>query len=166
MAKMSNLEDLLVDSLKDLYSAEKQILKALPRMAKKATSPDLRRSFENHIMQTEQQVARLEKIFDDKELDGSPRGKKCIGMEGLVKEGAEIMSEDAEPMVMDAGLIAAAQKVEHYEIAAYGTARTYASTLGKKKVADLLQTTLEEEAQTNEKLTSLAVGHINRQAGR
>lgn len=164
--KLMNLEDLLIDQLKDLYSAEKQLLIALPKMAKKATSPDLKRGFEQHIEQTQRQVERIEKIFIDQDFKGTPTGKKCVGMEGLLNEGIEMMSEPAEPMVMDAGLIGSAQKVEHYEIASYGTVRTYAQTLGMTKVADLLQKTLEEEAQTNEKLTLLAESHINQQAGR
>jgi ferritin-like metal-binding protein YciE len=164
--KKTNLEELLVDLLKDLYSAEKQLVKALPKMAKAATSPDLKRGFEMHLEQTKTQAQRIEDIFEKHGLQGSPRGKKCVGMEGLVSEGDEVISEDMEPMVRDAGLIAAAQKVEHYEIASYGTARTYAHTLGMRKIADLLQQTLEEEAQTNEKLTALAESHINQQAKR
>ena len=127
-SKMRTLEDLYMDLLKDLYSAEKQLVKALPKMAKSAQSSDLQRAFQEHLKQTEGQVERIERIFSD--LEGSPRGKKCVGMEGLIEEGNEIMKEDVEPDVLDAGLIAAAQKVEHYEIAGYGTARTWARETG------------------------------------
>ena len=123
-SKMATLEDLYTDMLKDLYSAEKQLVKALPKMAKNAESPDLQKAFQEHLKQTEGHVERIERIFS--EIGGSPRGKKCVGMEGLIEEGNEIMQEDAEPDVLDAGLIAAAQKVEHYEIASYGTARAWA----------------------------------------
>jgi ferritin-like metal-binding protein YciE len=162
--KITHLEQLLVDQLKDLYSAEKQLEKALPKMARAASSDDLKRSFEQHLEVTKTQSDRIEEIFKDKGLDGSPRGKKCIGMEGLIKEAEELMQEDMESDVLDAGLIAAAQKVEHYEIASYGTARTYAQTLGHKEAAKLLQKTLDEESMTNEKLTKLAESHINVQA--
>jgi ferritin-like metal-binding protein YciE len=161
-SKMSTLEDLYMDLLKDLYSAEKQLVKALPKMAKNAQSPDLQKAFQEHLRQTEGQVERIERIFS--ELDGSPRGKKCVGMEGLIEEGNEIMKEDAEPEVMDAGLIAAAQKVEHYEIAGYGTARAWAERLGYEKAARLLQETLDEESTANEKLTQIAESHVNMEA--
>lgn len=161
-SKMSTLEDLFIDSLKDLYSAEKQLVKALPKMAKKAQAPDLQRAFQEHLKQTEGQVERIERIFSD--LEGSPRGKKCVGMEGLVEEGNEIMQEDAEPDVLDAGLIAAAQKVEHYEIASYGTARAWADRLGYNRAARLLQQTLDEESMANEKLTQIAETHVNMEA--
>src|SRR5512147_1759485 len=118
-SKMQTLEDLYEDLLKDLYSAEKQLVKALPKMAKNAESAELQKAFQEHLNQTVKQVDRIEKIFS--ELGGSPRGKKCVGMEGLIEEGNELMQEDTEPDVLDAGLIAAAQKVEHYEIASYGT---------------------------------------------
>jgi ferritin-like metal-binding protein YciE len=163
--KMTTLEDLYIDTLKDLYSAENQIIKALPKMAKAANSPELKRGFERHLEQTRQQVSRIEKIFSSQE-NASPRGKKCVGMEGLIQEGEEIIKEEADPAVKDAGLIAAAQKVEHYEIAAYGTARTYAKTLGYHEAARLLQQTLDEESQTNENLTALAESHINIDAAR
>jgi ferritin-like metal-binding protein YciE len=127
-SKMATLEDLYTDILKDLYSAEKQLVKALPKMAKNAESPDLQKAFQEHLKQTEGHVERIERIFS--ELDGSPRGKKCVGMEGLIEEGNELLQEDTEPNVLDAGLIAAAQKVEHYEIASYGTARAWAERLG------------------------------------
>jgi len=161
-SKMATLEDLYTDLLKDLYSAEKQLVKALPKMAKNAQSPDLQRAFQEHLRQTEGQVDRIERIFS--ELGGSPRGKKCVGMEGLVEEGNELLQEDVEPDVLDAGLIAAAQKVEHYEIASYGTARAWAQRLGYDKAARLLQETLEEESMANEKLTKIAESHVNMEA--
>lgn len=161
-SKMTTLEDLYTDMLKDLYSAEKQLVKALPKMAKNAQSPDLQKAFQEHLRQTEGHVERIERIFTD--LEGSPRGKKCVGMEGLIEEGNEIIQEDAEPDVLDAGLIAAAQKVEHYEIASYGTARAWAERLGYDKAARLLQQTLDEESMANEKLTKIAESHVNMEA--
>ncbi len=152
--KLENLRDLFVDELKDLYSAENQLLKALPKMAKAATSPDLKRAFESHLKETQGQVERLEQVFAG--LDVSPKGKKCKAMEGLVEEGAEMMKEDAEPDVMDAGLIAAAQRVEHYEMAGYGCVHNYAQLLGETKAATLLQKTLDEEGAADKKLTQLA----------
>ena len=152
--EMESLRDLYLEELKDLYSAENQIIKALPKMIKAATSPDLKAGFEEHLEQTRGQVERLEKIF--KQLDESPKGKKCKGMEGLLEEGKELMEEDAEPEVLDAGLIAAAQHVEHYEIAGYGCVRTYAELLGDKNAVKLLQETLDEEKDTDQKLTMLA----------
>ena len=163
-SKMQTLEDLYMDMLKDLYSAEKQLVKALPKMAKAANASDLQKAFQEHLKQTEGQVERIERIFS--ELEGSPRGKKCVGMEGLIAEGDEIMKEDAEPDVLDAGLIAAAQKVEHYEIAGYGTARAWAQRLGYDSAARLLQQTLEEESMANEKLTQIAESHVNVDAQR
>jgi ferritin-like metal-binding protein YciE len=151
---MESLQDLFVDELKDLYSAENQILKALPKMIKKATSKELKRGFETHLEQTKTHAARLEKIC--KELGKSPKGKKCKGMEGVIGDGKELMAEDADPEVMDAGLIGAAQHVEHYEIAGYGCVRTYAELLGRDDFAKLLQKTLDEEKETDEKLSSLA----------
>ena len=161
-SKMATLEDLYEDLLKDLYSAEKQLVKALPKMAKNADSPDLQKAFEEHLGQTEKHVERIERIFSN--LDGSPRGKKCVGMEGLIEEGSELLKEDVEPDVLDAGLIAAAQKVEHYEIASYGTARAWAEKMGYDDAAGLLQQTLDEESMANEKLTQLAESHINMEA--
>ena len=152
--EIDSLRKLYVDELKDLYSAEKQILQALPRMAKKATNEELRRGFEKHLEQTRVQVERLDRIFEL--LGKSPRGKKCKGMEGLIEEGKEMMQEDMEDDVMDAALIAAAQRVEHYEIAGYGTVRTYAELMGEKEHAKLLQQTLDEEGQTDKELTRLA----------
>lgn len=161
-SKMATLEDLYTDMLKDIYSAEKQLVKALPKLAKNAQSPDLKKAFQEHLKQTEGHVERIERIFSD--MEGSPRGKKCVGMEGLIEEGNEIMQEDAEPDVLDAGLIAAAQKVEHYEISSYGTARAWAERLGYDKAARLLQQTLEEESMANEKLTQIAESHVNMEA--
>ncbi len=161
-SKLENLDDLYQDLLKDLYSAEKQLVKALPKMAKNADSPDLQRAFEEHLEQTNHHVERIEEIFAD--MGGTPRGKKCVGMEGLIEEGGEIMEEDADEMVRDAGLIAAAQKVEHYEIAGYGTARTWAEKLGYSDAAKLLQKTLDEESMANEKLTQIAESHVNVEA--
>lgn len=161
-SKMRTLEDMYVDLLKDLYSAEKQLVKALPKLAKNSSSSDLQKAFQEHLKQTEGQVDRIERIFSD--MGGSPRGKKCVGMEGLIEEGNELLKEDAEPEVLDAGLIAAAQKVEHYEIAGYGTARAWAERLGYDRAAQLLQQTLDEESMANEKLTQIAESHVNMEA--
>ena len=155
----NTLRDLFVDHLRDLYSAENQITKALPRMAKKATSEPLKQAFEEHLQQTENQISRLEEIFSS--MEKSPRGKKCAGMEGLLEEGKEVMSEKMDKDVMDAALIAAAQKVEHYEIAAYGTVRSYAELLGEDEAVQLLSETLEEESATDKKLTQIAESTIN-----
>jgi ferritin-like metal-binding protein YciE len=159
---LHTLHDLYVEELKDIYSAENQILKALPKMASAAKNNELRQAFEEHAEVTREQVKRLDTIFD--ELGTSPRGKHCKGMEGLIAEGNEMIGEDADPDVRDAGLIAAAQRVEHYEIAAYGTARTYADQLGLSNHAQLLQRTLDEEGQTDERLSKLAEGRVNRLA--
>jgi len=155
------LKELYIDELRDLYSAENQLVKALPKMAKAASSDELRQGFEEHLEQTKEHVARLEQIFEA--LDESPKGKKCMGMEGLIKEGAEAMEEDFEDAVMDSALIGAAQRVEHYEIAAYGTTREFANLLGETEAASLLEETLNEEKETDEKLTELAK-EINSQA--
>lgn len=152
--KLESLRDLFVDELKDLYSAEHQLLKALPKMVKAATATELKRAFESHLKETKGQVDRLEQVFAS--LDISPKGKKCKAMEGLVEEGADLMKEDADPDVMDAGLIAAAQRVEHYEMAGYGCVRTYAQLLGETKAATLLQKTLDEEGAADKKLTQIA----------
>lgn len=160
--KLESLKELFIEELRDLYSAESQLVKALPKMAKAASSADLQNAFTEHLEQTKEHVARLEKIFEG--LDKSPKGKTCKAMEGLITEGSELMEEDAEPAVLDAGLIAAAQRVEHYEIAAYGTVRTYAETLGEKKAERLLHQTLQEEGETDKKLTTLAISLINLQA--
>jgi len=148
------LKELYVDELKDLYNAENQLVKALPKMAKAASSEELRAGFEEHLEQTKSHVQRLEQIFEM--LDESPKGKKCKGMEGLIEEGSEIMEEDFEGALLDAALIGAAQRVEHYEIAAYGTVRAFAEELGESEHALLLAETLEEEKETDEKLTELA----------
>ena len=160
--KLGSLQDLYVEELKDLYNAENQLLKALPKMAKAASSPELRTAFEDHLEQTKGQVKRLETIF--KKLGSSPKGKKCKAMEGLIEEGSELMEQQAEPAVMDAALIAAAQRVEHYEMAGYGCVRTFARLLGHKEAADLLQATLQEEAAADKKLSKLAEATINVEA--
>jgi len=162
MATLKTLDDLFVHGLKDIYSAEKQLVKALPKMAKAASSEKLRAGFEEHLEQTRGHVERLETIF--KALDASTRGVKCAAMEGLVEEGAEMIGEDAEPAVRDAGLIAAAQKVEHYEIASYGTLAAFAELLGHSDAVELLRQTLAEEKETDEKLTQLAESEINMSA--
>lgn len=148
------LQKLYVDELRDIYSAETQLVKALPKMAKAATSEDLRAGFEGHLEQTREHVARLEQIFEA--LQMSPKGKHCVGMEGLIKEGGELIEEDPEPEQLDAGLIAAAQRVEHYEMAAYGSVRTFANLLGESEAESLLEATLNEEKETDAKLTTLA----------
>ena len=157
--EMDTLKDLYVEGLKDLYSAENQILKALPQMIKKATHRDLKRAFTTHEKQTRQQAKRLERIC--RELGEKPTGKKCVGMEGLIKEAKELISERPDPDVLDAGLIAAAQHVEHYEMAGYGCVRTYARLLGYEEQANLLQQTLDEEGETDKLLTGLAESSIN-----
>jgi len=151
---MENLNELFEEQIKDLYSAENQILKALPKMAKKATSAELKKGFEKHAKQTQEQVSRLEQIA--KMWEFKPTGKKCKGMEGLLEEGKEVMEEDGDDTVIDAALIAAAQKVEHYEISAYGSARALAQRLGCEETADLLQATLDEEGETDKLLTTLS----------
>jgi ferritin-like metal-binding protein YciE len=156
-----NLKKLYVDELKDLYSAENQLVKALPKMAKAASATELQKGFEKHLKQTEGHVQRLEEIFQA--LGESPKGKKCVGMEGLVKEGSEITDEDFEGAVLDSGLIGAARRVEHYEMAAYAAVCAIAKVLGETKHASLLQQTLEEETETDDKLTELAE-KINTQA--
>jgi ferritin-like metal-binding protein YciE len=162
MPKLASLDDLLVHELQDIYHAEHQILKALPKMVKAATHPDLKRAFEDHRKQTEVQVRRLDEAF---KLLGVPaRGKKCEGMAGLLEEGKKMMEEDAEAPVMDAALISAAQKVEHYEIASYGCVCTYAEMLGYDQVHELLGQNLDEEETTDQKLTALAEDVINQEA--
>lgn len=159
---LNNLQDLYVDELKDLYSAEQQLLKALPKMAKAAFAPELKDAFDKHLEQTRHQVERLEQIFT--KLGHTPRGKKCVGMQGLIEEGSELLKEKAEPAVKDAGLIAAAQRLEHYEMAGYGSVRTYAEMLGFQDAARALQQTLDEEGDADHKLTQLAEGMINARA--
>ena len=162
MAKLASLDDLLVHELQDIYHAEGQILKALPKMAKAATNSDLKSAFEEHRRQTEGHVQRLDQVF---KLLGLPaKGKKCEGMAGLIEEGKKTMEQDAEPSVLDAALIAAAQKVEHYEIASYGCVCTYAEMLGYDQVHDLLGQNLDEEETTDQRLTALAESVINPEA--
>jgi ferritin-like metal-binding protein YciE len=160
--ELESLHELYVDELKDLYSAETQILKALPRMIKAASSRELKKAFTEHERVTRRQVQRLERIFKD--LDESPRGKKCHGMEGLLEEGKELISEKPEPDVLDAGLISKAQHVEHYEIAGYGTVRTWAQQLGLDRHVTLLQETLDEEGDADKTLSQLAESSINIEA--
>jgi len=160
--KLNSLKDLYTDVLKDTYSAETQITKALPRMAKAATSPELRAAFEEHLDETKNQITRLEQIAESAGI--TLKGKRCKGMEGLLEEGKEVLEQDGEPAVIDAALIASAQRVEHYEMAAYGCLRTYAQLLGMDEAAQLLQQTLEEEEATDEKLTQLGESGINEAA--
>jgi ferritin-like metal-binding protein YciE len=162
MAKNS-LRDLYIDELRDLYNAETQLVKALPKMAKASNDDRLRQGFEEHLRQTSEHVSRLEQIFEM--LDEKPSGKKCLGMEGLVKEGADTMKEDYGDELMDAAIIGAAQRVEHYEIAGYGTVRDFAKLLGEDEHVSLLEQTLEEEKETDQKLTQLAEEINSRSAG-
>jgi len=159
---LDSLHDLYVEELRDLYNAESQLLKALPKMAKAASAPELRAAFEEHLAVTEGQVERLDQIFES--LGERPTGKKCVAMEGLIEEGKELMKEDAAPAVLDAALIAAAQRVEHYEMAGYGCVRTYARLFGFDDAAELLQATLNEEGDADHKLTELAESVINVEA--
>ena len=156
------MEQPYISELRDLYSAENQLLKALPKMAKGASSPELKDAFEKHLAQTKGHVDRLEQIFQ--QLDESPRGKTCHGMKGLIEEGSEILKEDGEDSVLDAGIIVAAQKVEHYEIASYGSVRTFANLLNQDEPTRLLQSTLDEESETNEILNGLAESIVNPEA--
>ena len=160
--KLNTLEQLYISELRDLYSAENQLLKALPKMAKGASYPELKDAFKKHLEQTKGHVERLEQIFQH--LDENPKGKTCHAMKGLIEEGSEILKEDGEDSVVDAGLIVAAQKVEHYEIASYGSVRTFANLLGKDEEAELLQATLDEESETNEILNRLAETVVNPEA--
>ena len=159
---MKNLQELFVDQLKDVYSAKKQLVRALPRMAKAASDPALKAAFEEHLEVTRTQVERLDAVFE--EVGARPGRKTCAAMEGLVQEGEELIAEEPAPEVLDAGLIAAAQRVEHYEIAAYGTLRSYAQTLGHKAAVKLLEKTLKEEEATDKLLSELAEGGVNRDA--
>ena len=161
MSKITTLEEAYVEQLRDLYSAENQLIKALPKMAKAANNPELKAGFEEHLEQTKEHASRLEEIFE--ELDERPTGKKCQAMAGLVEEGSEAISEKATPAVKDAILIAAAQRVEHYEMAGYGTVKAFAQALGHEDHVKLLDETLEEEAETDEKLTELSQS-INQEA--
>ena len=157
--KLDSLETLFVEELRDLYSAENQLVKALPKMAKRASSEELKQAFEEHLELTREHVERLDEIFEN--LGKPAKGKTCKGMKGLIEEGSEVLEEHSEPSVIDAALIAAAQKVEHYEIATYGTVRTWAEMLDQDDAVDLLQQTLDEESETDEKLTEIAESTIN-----
>jgi len=160
--ELQSLKDLYIEELKDLYSAEKQLVKALPKMVKAATNPELKQAFADHLEKTEGHVERLEQVFEM--LGASPRGKKCVGMEGLIEEAKELLEEDPEEEVLDAGLISKAQRVEHYEMAGYGTVRTYARQLGEEEQAEILQQTLDEEGEADQLLTQLAESSINIEA--
>ncbi len=160
--QLSTLNDLFVKELRDVYNAERQLIRTLPTMAKKATSPDLARAIEVHLEETEQQAERLEQVFSM--LDVSSRGPVCKGMKGIIEEGKEVLQDAEEADVADAGIIASAQKVEHYEIATYGTLLEYANVLGRSEIADLLKQTLEEEKATDKKLSQLAERGINAMA--
>jgi ferritin-like metal-binding protein YciE len=157
--KLNSLEDLLHHELKDLYSTENQLVKALPKMAKAASNPELKAGFEEHLQQTKGHVDRLDQIAE--QIGKKLGNHKCKAMEGLIEEGADLIGEDADEAVRDAGLIGAAQRVEHYEIAGYGTARTIAEQLGLSDVASLLEKTLTEEKETDEKLTKVAISRVN-----
>jgi ferritin-like metal-binding protein YciE len=160
--KIDTLADLFIQEMQDLYSAETQLVHALPKMAKAASSLELQNAFENHLEQTKEHVRRVEQIFTH--IEGSPKGHKCVGMEGLIKEGEEVMRENMREEVLDAALIGAAQRVEHYEIAAYGSARSHAAHLGYGQVLSLLQQTLDEEKAADEKLTWIAERQVNEYA--
>jgi ferritin-like metal-binding protein YciE len=160
--KLDSLRTLWIEEMRDLYNAEKQLVKALPKMAKRASSDELKEAFESHLEETQTHVERLEEIFQ--RLGKKPSGKTCKAMEGLVEEGSEMMSEEGPDSVIDAGIIAAAQRVEHYEMAGYGTARTFASILGEDEAEDLLQQTLDEEGAADEKLTEIAENTVNEEA--
>jgi ferritin-like metal-binding protein YciE len=162
MPKIRTFEDLFIDELKDLYNAEQQLTRALPKMAKAASTPELKKAFETHLQETREQVRRLEQVFE--EIGAPAKGKTCHAMKGLIEEGKELLDEGMENEVLDAGLIGAAQRVEHYEIAAYGTARTMAETLGHKKAVKLLDQTLKEEKAADEKLTRIAASGVNARA--
>ena len=160
--QMESLQELLIEEMRDIYSAENQLLKAMPKMAKKASNPQLKKALETHRKETEGQVQRLQKVFE--KLGKKPTGKKCSAMEGLIEEGKEMMGEDMEEDTMDAALISIAQKIEHYEIASYGTVRTWAQQLGDEQTARVLQQTLDEEGKTDKLLTELAESSINVEA--
>ena len=162
MADAGTLHDAFIDELRDTYDAEKQLTKALPKLAKAATSPELREAFETHLEETQGQIERLERVFSG--LDEKPRGKHCDGIAGIIEEGKAIMGEDFDDTTMDACLIAAGQRAEHYEMAAYGTLVAWAKAMGHDEAADLLQETLDEEKAADEKLSGLAEGGINQSA--
>ncbi len=156
------LRDLYLDELRDLYNAERQLLKTLPKMIDAATEPELKDAFQRHLGETRRHAERIERIFGD--LSMNPRGKICVGMKGILKESGELLKHDAEPAVKDAGLIGVAQRVEHYEMAGYGTVRTYAAMLGYSDAAQALQDTLNEEDNADHALTRLAETQVNPQA--
>ncbi len=156
---LATMHDLMIAELKDLYSAETQLVKALPKMAKGVSAPSLRKAFEDHLAQTQEQVSRLEQICEM--LGVSPRGKKCKGMEGLLEEGTEMLEEEGDDAVKDAGIIAAAQRVEHYEIAAYGSTLAFATLMGHSEIAELLETSLNEEKAADELLSTIAEEEVN-----
>jgi ferritin-like metal-binding protein YciE len=160
--KFNTLHEVLTDYIRDLYNAESQLVKALPKMAKAASSPELKAAFEAHLKETETQVERLQRVAED--LGIKPKGKTCHAMKGLIEEGQEVISNTGDPAAKDAALIGAAQKVEHYEIAGYGTARTFAKVLGEETAAQLLQETLDEESAADEKLTAIAKSGLNQEA--
>ena len=160
--KLDSLQKLYVEELRDLYKAENQLVKALPKMAKHASHQELKQAFEDHLEQTKEHVERLDEIF--KRLDEKPTGKTCKAMKGLIEEGSEYLEKDGDESVLDAALIGAAQRVEHYEIAGYGTVRTFANMLGENQAAELLQQTLDEEGETDKLLTELAESVVNVEA--
>ncbi len=162
--KLESLNDLFIDELRDLYNAENQLVKALPKMARAAESRDLRSALEEHLNQTKAQIQRLDKVFQS--LDVPERGKECAGMKGIIREGQELLKEKASPAVKDAGIITAAQKTEHYEIAGYGSVCTFAEQLGYRDQAELLKQNLNEEKKADELLTKIAERHINKEAMR
>lgn len=160
--QFNNLNDLFVQQLKDLYDAEQQITKALPQMAEAATSPQLKSAFQEHLRQTQGHIERLERVF--RGINCQPEAETCPAIRGMIKEGSDIISAKGDPSVRDAGLIAAAQRVEHYEMAGYGTVRTFAHQLGRDDLAQILQQTLDEEGQTDKKLTAIAESNVNQMA--
>jgi ferritin-like metal-binding protein YciE len=160
--KLDSLKALYIEELRDLYSAENMLVKALPKMAKASSTSNLQKAFESHLEETKGHVNRLDQIFE--QLGESPKGKTCKAMQGLIAEGEEMIHEEAEPEIRDAGLISAAQRVEHYEMAGYGTVRTYAHLLGEKDAEKLLQDTLEEEGRADKKLTKIAETVVNKEA--
>ncbi len=159
---VKSVQDLLIDELRDIYHAERQLVKALPKMAKAATSDKLRQAFEHHLQETNGHVERLDQVFD--KLGKPARGQRCEAMQGLIEEAQELMDEISTPEVLDVALISAAQKVEHYEISAYGTASTLAESLGQKEVGQLLNKTLDEEKQADQKLNQIALSEVNQKA--
>lgn len=162
MAGVKSLKELFINELKDIYHAEKQVARMLPKMSKQVSNDTLKEHFDEHLKETENQITRLEKVFE--ELGMSPKAKKCMGMEGIIEEGKELLEEIEDNSVLDAAILAAAQKVEHYEISSYGTMVTYADLLGMDDIAEMLRETLDEEKETDKKLTALAESEINIEA--